>query len=203
MEDGLRSMVDIPTIDGGYKIIYADPPWHWKTYSKKGEGRSAKNHYDVMDLKALKALPIQDIAAQDSVLLMWAIDPMLKEALDVVEEWGFTYKTVGFYWAKLRKTVSVEVGANLNDKPWHFGTGYYTRANPEMCLLARRGKGVPRQSRSVRKLVVEPVREHSRKPDRIRGDIVDLFGDVPRLELFARSQSPGWSAWGNQTEKFT
>lgn len=203
MEDGLRSMVDIPTIDGGYKIIYADPPWHWKTYSKKGEGRSAKNHYDVMDLKALKALPIQDIAAQDSVLLMWAIDPMLREALDVVEEWGFTYKTVGFYWAKLRKTVSVEAGANLNDKPWHFGTGYYTRANPEMCLLARRGKGVPRQSRSVRKLVVEPVREHSRKPDRIRGDIVDLFGDVPRIELFARSQSPGWSAWGNQTEKFT
>lgn len=81
------------------------------------------------------------------------------------------------------------------------GTGYYTRANPEICLLGVTGK-MPRLDAGVRQLVVEPRREHSRKPDRIADDIVRLFGDRPRIELFARTARPGWAAWGNQVDKF-
>jgi hypothetical protein len=132
-------------------LIYADPPWTFTTYSRKGKGRSAEAHYDCLSLSEIKALPINSWAADDSILLLWTTDPLLEKGLEVVRAWGFTYKTVGFYWAKQN--------ASTND--FFTGMGFWTRANPEQCLLATRGNP-KRRSASVRKLVVAPRREHSR-----------------------------------------
>ena len=109
------------------------------------------------------------------------------EAIKVIDAWGFTYKTVGFTWAKSNKT-------NMG---MFTGLGYWTRSNPEMCLLATKGKP-KRVSKSVAQLVIDQRREHSRKPDRIRNDIIELCGDLPRIELFARQTFDGWDAWGNE-----
>ena len=114
-----------------YQVIYADPPWYFRVRSAKGESRSAKKHYPVMSLHDIAALPISKIAAEDSVLLMWAIDPMLDAVFYVIKAWGFTFKAVGFYWVK----------KNVKSSGFFTGLGYYTRANPEQCLLATRGCG--------------------------------------------------------------
>jgi N6-adenosine-specific RNA methylase IME4 len=173
-----------------YQLVYSDPPWNWKAYSAKGEGRSAKNHYQTQDLEWIKSLPVNEITEDNSVLLMWVTDPFLKKGLEVMEAWGFEYKTVGFYWAKqCRKSDG-----------WHIGNGYYTRANPEQCLLGTKGKGISRVSKSVRRLIVSRIQEHSAKPREAYGRIEQLFGEVTRLEMFARGNRPGWDAWGNEVE---
>jgi N6-adenosine-specific RNA methylase IME4 len=173
-----------------YGLIYADPPWTFATYSRKGKGRSAEAHYDCMTLDDVKAVPVSDWAAQDAILLMWATDPLLDKAMDVIRAWGFTYKTVGFYWVK----------QNASSAGFFTGMGFWTRANPEPCLLATRGRP-KRKSADVRKLVVAPRREHSRKPDEIYGHIERLAGG-PYLEMFARSSRPNWDAWGMQARLF-
>lgn len=172
-----------------YQVILADPPWRFATRSPKGEGRSAQRHYDCMSLAEIKALPVADHAAKDCVLLMWVTDPMLRHGFEVLDAWGFTYKTVGFYWAK----------TNRNGSPF-MGGGYWTRANPEQCLLATRGKP-KRIEKDVRRLVLDPRREHSRKPDRIYTDI-ERLAPGPYCELFARSTKPGWDCWGKEVGKF-
>lgn len=174
-----------------YQIIYADPPWNFKTWSNKGKGRSAENHYKCMSLSEIKALPISTIVdPKGAVLLMWSTYPHLPQALETMNSWGFTYKTVVFTWVKQTK----------NSK-WHIGNGYYTRANPEICLLGTY-KNFPRPiSHSVRNLVVSQVREHSRKPDEVRDRIVELFGDLPRIELFSRQRTVGWDGWGLEYPK--
>ena len=173
-----------------YKVIYADPPWYFRSYSSKGEGRNATQHYNCMSISDICKLPIQNLADEDCALLMWCVDPMLPEAFKVIEAWGFQYKTVGFTWAK----------QNKKDIGMFTGMGYWTRANPEMCLLATRGKP-QRKSKSVKQLVMSPRREHSRKPDEIYNYIEDLL-DGPYVELFARTKREGWESWGNQINKF-
>jgi N6-adenosine-specific RNA methylase IME4 len=173
-----------------YQLIYADPPWHFRVRSEKGEGRSAKKHYPVMGLDDIAALPISKIAAKNSVLLMWAIDPMLDVAFNVIKAWEFTFKTVGFYWIK----------NNIKSAGFFTGLGYYTRANPEQCLLATRGTGLQRKDRSIRRLIVAPRGRHSEKPVEAYRRIERLFGDVSRVELFARRRRTGWDAFGNQVE---
>ena len=178
-------MISLP--NKKYDIIYADPPWSFKTYSEKGKDRSPENHYNVMNLKDICNMPVNNIANDNSILLMWVIDPLLDKAFEVINAWGFKYKTVAFTWTKTNKT-----------KPGFFtGLGYWTRGNPEMCLLATKGKP-KRVSKSVAQLVIDQRREHSRKPDRIRNDIIELCGDLPRIELFARQKFDGWDAWGNE-----
>ncbi len=173
-----------------YKVIYADPPWTFKTFSDKGKGRSPEQHYDVLDLPAISRLPINSISEDNAVLLMWVIDPLLDKAFEVIKAWGFKYKTVAFTWAKTNKT-----------KPGFFtGLGYWTRGNPEMCLLATKGKP-KRLSKSVPQLVVEQRREHSRKPDVMYKHIEDLL-EGPYIELFARQQREGWDCWGNEVNKW-
>lgn len=176
-----------------YQLIYADPPWSFKTRSPKGEGRSAKKHYkneSVMSIKEIKALPVNELSERDSILLMWVTDPFLEKGFEVINSWGFTYKTVGFYWVKqLAKS-----------EGFHIGNGYYTRANPEQCLLATRGKGLKRLDKSVRRLIISRIREHSRKPDEVYPRVQQLWGDVTRLEMFARYKHPGWDVWGNEVE---
>jgi len=190
-------MIQLP--NKKYNIIYADPPWTFKTYSDKGKGRSAEQHYECMTLSDIKDLPIKDIAADDCVLFLWITDPYLEKAFDVLKSWEFIYKTVGFYWFK----------TNKDQIKFFTGLGYWTRANPEQCLLATRGKP-KRISKSVQKLldsdyekdIVSMRREHSRKPDEARKRIVELMGDLPRIELFAREQIDGWDAWGMEINKF-
>tara|TARA_R110002126_G_scaffold80036_1_gene198524 strand:+ start:145 stop:690 length:546 start_codon:yes stop_codon:yes gene_type:complete len=179
----------IPFPNKTYDVIYADPAWYFKSWNKKGKvnKRDATNHYDCMSINDICNLPIDTISNPNCVLFLWAIDPMLPQAFKVIESWGFTYKTVAFTWAK----------KNKKSEGFFTGLGYWTRANPEMCLLATRGKP-KRISKSVRQLVVDSRREHSRKPDRIRDDIVELCGDVSRIELFARQKSNGWDSWGNE-----
>ena len=181
---------------GHYRVIYADPPWSFATYSRKGKGRSPDAHYDCMDLDAIKRLPVAGWAHPDAVLLLWATDPLLDRALEVIQAWGFAYKTVGFYWAKLNKGTS----AVASEADFFTGLGFWTRANPEPCLLATRGRP-RRRSGGVRKLVLAPRREHSRKPDEMYERIEALL-EGPYLELFARGSRPGWDAWGDQAGLF-
>jgi N6-adenosine-specific RNA methylase IME4 len=173
-----------------YGVIYADPPWSFRNWSAKGTGRNAVSHYDCLDFTALSALPVADLAADDCALFLWATDPLLDRAFELIRAWGFQYKTVGFYWVK----------QNTKGNGFFTGLGYWTRANPEQCLLATRGKP-SRQSKDVRRLIVEPRREHSRKPEQVRDRIERLVGG-PYLELFARETKPGWDCWGNQAGLF-
>ncbi len=181
-----------------YGVIYADPPWTFATYSKKGKGRSPEAHYDCMSFEAICDLPVADWAADDSILLLWVTDPLLPKGLELIEAWGFTYKTVGFYWAKLNKAASPHA---YSDRDFFTGMGFWTRANPEQCLLATRGRP-KRVAKDVRRLVVAPRREHSRKPDEVY-DNIERLADGPYLELFARNNRPQWDGWGNQAELFT
>ena len=171
-----------------YSVILADPPWPFRCWSKKGEGRSASKYYDVMSIEDIKALPVSAIAADDAALFLWVTNPLLQRAFDVIESWGFSYRTKGFAWAK----------RNRKSDGWFMGMGYYTRANDEQCLLATRGRSLPVRSHSVRSLIDSPVEHHSKKPDVVRDRILQLFGDLPRIELFARQETPGWTAIGNE-----
>lgn len=162
-----------------YGAIYADPPWRFRTWSETNQGRSARAHYDLMETVDIKALPVADMAAKDSCLFLWCINSMLPQAIEVIGAWGFTYKTVAFCWAKRTK----------HGKP-HIGTGYWSRANAELCLLGTRGKP-RRQSASVRMLVEAQVLQHSQKPDEIRTRIEQLVPG-PYIELFSRRSAPGW-----------
>ena len=176
-----------------YGAIYADPPWSFRTWSAKGTGRCAVSHYDCLDFETLAAMRVADLAAEDCVLFLWAIDPMLPRAFELIERWGFRFKTVAFYWVKLNC-------AARHDTDYFTGLGYWTRANPEQCLLAVRGKP-KRLARDVKRLVVERRREHSRKPACVRERIERLVAG-PYLELFARETAPGWHCWGDQAGLF-
>ena len=172
-----------------YNIILADPAWSYRVWSKKGLGRSAENHYPTMKISDICALPIADIAAKDSALFIWATYPQLQDAFDVIKAWGFTYKTVAFTWVK----------RNKKSPGWFVGCGYWTRANAELCLLATKGHP-KRVSKSVRQIIDMPISRHSEKPAETRERIVELMGDLPRIELFAREKPCGWHVWGNEVE---
>ena len=177
----------IPFPDKKYDIIYADPPW---SYSDKGCNGNAADHYPTMTVEEICKLPVNvagGIASDNCILFMWATYPMLREALKVIEAWGFTYKSIAFQWVK----------QNRSGNGYFFGLGRWTRGNTEPCLLAVKGKP-KRISAGVGQLVFSPLRKHSQKPDEVRDRIVELMGDLPRIELFARETAPGWDSWGNE-----
>lgn len=181
--------VDIFNTNNKYDIIYADPPWRFKVWSRKtGLERSADSHYQTMTKTDIEILPIPNIASKNAVLFLWVTYPCLEQGLELIKKWGFTYKTCGFSWVKLNK----------KSKTPFVGMGYYTRANNEICLLATKGKPLKRISRAVQQLVMTPIEEHSKKPPLVRERIVQLFGDLPRIELFARQHADGWDCWGNE-----
>lgn len=180
-------MIDI---NKKYQIIYADPPWSYKDKALSGN-RGAGCKYPVMSIQDINNLPVSSIADNNSILFMWVTMPKLNECFDVIKSWGFEYKTCAFTWVKTNK---------ISGTPF-MGMGRWTRANSELCLLATKGKPI-RIDAGVHSVVIDNIREHSRKPDQVRDRIVKLCGDIPRIELFARSSSPGWDVWGNQTDKF-
>ena len=172
-----------------YQVIYADPPWDYQQCRLSG---SAKKHYPTMRIEELCALPVAEIADRDCALFLWATFPQLPEALRLIQAWGFMYKTVAFVWLK----------QNRKALTWFYGLGFWTRSNAEICLLATKGHP-KRKSAGIHQLVICPVERHSKKPDEVREKIVALMGDVPRIELFARQQTPGWDVWGNEVENST
>jgi len=183
VQPSLQCLGDSRIASRRYSVIYADPPWR---YRSKNHGRGgAEDHYPTMALDEIKAVRLP--AASDCALFLWATMPLLPDALAVIKAWEFTYKTVAFCWVK----------QNMSGLGLFTGLGAWTRANSELCLLATRGRP-QRLSRRVHSVVVSPRQRHSQKPDEVRRRIVDLMGDVPRLEMFARSRTRGWDVWGNE-----
>jgi N6-adenosine-specific RNA methylase IME4 len=180
-----------------YQVIYADPPW-WYGQRLNGNtkfGRGA-GVYPQMKTPEICALPVQSLAAKDAILFMWATCPLLPDALRVIEAWGFKFKTVAFTWIKLNQIA-------LTPK---FGTGYYSKSNSELCLLATKGGILKPATDGVSSVVMTPIGEHSRKPDTVRHRIELMYPDLPKVELFARpinSLLPvfeDWHIWGNEVE---
>jgi site-specific DNA-methyltransferase (adenine-specific) len=171
-----------------YNIIYADPPYKYNARNNADTkfGGGAMGHYPVMSTEDICALPVPQIMEDDCALVLWATFPKLPEALRVLTAWGFRYVTVAFNWFK-----TTGKGAPF------FGVGYYTKSNSEIALLGVRGRMKP-VSNFVSQVIVSPKERHSKKPDIVRDKIVELFGDLPRIELFARERAEGWDAWGNE-----
>src|ERR1017187_5509203 len=193
---------------GQYGVIYCDPPWAYEMYSAKGYEKSPQEHYDCMSIDELKALrdPIVFATAPNAVCIMWATFALLPAALDLMRTWGFQFKTGG-PWIKR--------AGNGNPA---MGTGYVLRSAAELFLIGTLGaprtknKGQrnllltgdwPHRTEDIDSIIVDSLRrEHSRKPDEMIPLIENLF-EGPYLELFARTQRPGWTTWGNQTDKFS
>ena len=184
-------VVDIFNTDKKYQVIYADPPWEYKqSGSVKNSRGMAKQHYNTMPTRDICSLPINSIKTDDALLFLWATFPNVTEALRVMQAWGFEYKTAAFVWVKKNKN-----GTNF------WGMGAYTRANAEICLLGiskntKASKLV--KSHAVHRIIEGEIQKHSKKPDIVRDRIVDLIGDLSRIELFARHKSQGWDCWGDE-----
>lgn len=183
-----------------YDIIYADPPWWYNDKQTAGK-RGAGFKYPCMKLHELKQICVTggrfvpEIASENSACLMWVTGPMMPVGLSLMSAWGFRFTNVAFTWVKTTKTTH---------KEWAWGMGFYTRSNPEFVLLGIRGKVAPMvESHSVHSVVKSPVMEHSQKPNEVRNRIVELLGDRPRIELFARQRVEGWDAHGDQVPALT
>ena len=170
-----------------YKIIYADPPWSYND-KMSGHSFSLDHEYETQSKNWIENLPVEQLVDKDSVLFMWAVSPLLPEAFEVMKAWGFKYKTVAFVWSKEHK--SGKKVSNL---------GRWTMGNVEVCLLGVKGKN-QRIRRNIKQLVEAERKRHSAKPSIVRERIVELMGDIPRIELFAREKVEGWHAWGNEIE---
>jgi N6-adenosine-specific RNA methylase IME4 len=189
--------IDIFNTDKKYNIIYADPPWSYRDYTSKevaeknlnsNSKKSVVMKYEVMKTANICDLPIENIASEDCILFMWVTMPKLNEVFEVIKSWGFKYSTVGFTWVKKNKK-------NKNSNFW--GMGRWTRSNAELCLIGIKGHP-KRVSASVHSVIESCIEEHSKKPDIVREKIVELCGDLPRVELFARQYADGWDCWGNE-----
>jgi N6-adenosine-specific RNA methylase IME4 len=179
-----------------YSAILADPPWPYATWSHKGQGRSGEAHYKTMSHADMQALPVSDIALPDSVLFIWVVQTQLPQAVDLINAWGFTFKSVAFAWLKREALPFFP-----DDITTQMGMGKWTRSEFEQCWFASRGKP-KRLDAGVRQVLIDKRREHSRKPDGIHERIERLVAG-PYVELFARQRRPGWDVWGNETDKFT
>ena len=181
--------MDLPP--GPFDLIYADPPLGFATWSARGDSRSPQRKYRCTTLAELAALPIAAIAAPNSILALWCYGPRLIDTLALIPAWGFVHVSNGFTWIKTTAAGKL-----------HFGTGYYTRKGSETLLLAKRGQGLTRRDRGVPEVILAPRRRHSQKPAEAAERLERLFGDVRRIELFARERRPGWDAWGDEAGAF-
>lgn len=209
-----------------YQVIYADPPWSYRDKGQSGsmEQRGAATHYNTLTTTQIAGINVADVSADDAMCFMWITCPQLPVGVEVMRSWGFDFVTVAFTWVKtgrveqskralrdllrargvdeatLRSAANDAAEGGLLWPAFRIGQGSHTRANAELCLLGRRGRGVKRISAGVRSEILEPAGAHSEKPQEARDRIVALLGDVPRLEMFARTKAPGWDAWGNEVK---
>ena len=170
-----------------YEVIYADPPWDYKgqlQHAGPGSGDSggAARHFSTVTTRELASLPVEAIAADDSLLFLWATSPHLDQAIALGKAWGFDWATVAFVWDKQR-----------------VNPGHYTLSQCELCLVFKRGRiPTPRGARNVRQLVSAARGRHSEKPAEVRARIEAMFPQQSKIELFARSRAPGWDSWGEE-----
>jgi N6-adenosine-specific RNA methylase IME4 len=173
----------------GYSVILADVPWEFATYSDKGKGRSAEQHYSTMTMADICNLPINEFTEKNTALFMWGVWPRIFDVDTVAKAWGnFTYRTLAWEWIKLTRQGNIRMGL-----------GYYTRSNCEPCLLFVKGR-MPVSDRSVKNVLITPYTKHSRKPEEQYDLIHKLYPEGNRLELFATKKHPGWDVWGNQVD---
>ncbi|HCR3184427.1 TPA: DNA methyltransferase [Morganella morganii] len=189
-----------------YDLLLADPPW---SYSNKSSNGAADNHYNTTDFYSLTRLPIEKIASGNSVLCMWYTGNFALEAIKLAEAWNFKVKNMFcFAWIKSNKNAEDRIDKNPPEDSFDFmeilnsetkiNCGNYTRQNIEMCLIATRGKGLPRLSASVRQIIYSCLGEHSEKPKEVHHRLEELYGDVPRIELFTREKYGEWDVYGDQ-----
>jgi site-specific DNA-methyltransferase (adenine-specific) len=185
-------VIKIELLNKKYQIIYADPPWDIK-YIK--ETKNGINTYDlpypIMTDSEIINLPIKKIVDNDAILFLWVIDSKIPIIKELMESWGFEYVTVGFVWNKKSKTTK-GVNAILSK---------YTRKSCEFCYIGKRGKYIVDNPCRVSQIINECKKEHSHKPDCIRQYIVQMVGDKPKIELFARQRYDGWDCYGNELSK--
>ena len=183
----------IPLPNKKYNIIYADPPWHYGSKSAGNNTTSSQikplsEHYNTMTLEELKKLPIKEISEEDAVCFMWVTDSHIDEALEIYKEWGFKYKTIAFNWIK----TTAKGNYYKNVAPW-------TMKSSEICLLGTKGAMTKyKKQNNIESLVIAERSNHSKKPKEVRNRIELLFGDLPKIELFAREKTDGWDVWGNE-----
>mgnify|MGYP005758026653 FL=1 len=178
--------IDIYKTENKYGIIYADPPWRYDN-PKNNDPAMGGITYPTMSLEDICNMPIHNIASKNCILFLWATMPKLREALEVIKAWGFNYKTCAFCWVK----------QNPSGNGIYSGLGHWTNGNAELCLLAT--KGAPKRvSKNVKQIVLAPRGRHSAKPPEVRNRIVQLIGDISRIELFAREEPEGWDCFGNE-----
>ena len=175
----------LPRVDGGWTVVLADPPWRFASNSEARPGRNARRHYQCMTVEKIAALPVREIVAPAALLLMWVTVPFRHRADEVVRAWGFRSKSE-IVWIKSR-----------------IATGYWARNRHEVCVVATRGGfPCPRPALFADSVIEAPTREHSRKPDQIQEVLDARLPDARRLEMFARRSRPGWTAWGNEADRF-
>lgn len=172
-----------------YELVYADPPWKFSSSQRKRDApwNTAVRYYDCMSVKEIMSIPVKTITTENAVLGIWAPWTFTHEVLQVIDAWGFQFKTAIFVWVKLNKDGSI-----------FKGLGLYTRGGAEVCWLGVKGKGLARIDKGVGQVECVQRGKHSEKPDEIRGRFVQLYGDVERVELFARKEVAGWDCWGNE-----
>lgn len=171
-----------------YEIIYADPPWQYK--SKENLAKKSilngklDSHYKTMTIAELKQLPMNNISDENCMLFMWVVSPMLDDGINLMKSWGFKYSTIAFIWHKQR-----------------VNPGHYTMSECEICIVGKRGKiPTPRGARNVRQFLSEKSGRHSAKPEEIRRRIEQMFPTQNKLEMFARQHPEGWDVWGDEVE---
>jgi len=195
-----------------YQLIYADPPWSYGNTISNG---AANNHYSTMTMTDLCRVPVWKLAAENAVLAMWYTGTHSEEARELAKAWGFTVRTMkGLTWVKLNqlaeqrfnKALVEQTLFDFNDllemlnAETRMNGGNHTRANTEDLLIATCGTGLLRASASVKQVIFSCLGEHSEKPAEARFRLEQLYGDVRRIELFARKSADGWDCWGNQCE---
>jgi N6-adenosine-specific RNA methylase IME4 len=180
-----------------------DPPWAYAVSSDKGKGRSSERHYRTMTIDQMAALPIGALGARHSHLFLWINGPSLVQGLHLplLEAWGYRPSAVAFVWLKSKKgTLTGDLFFHLGTHQFAMGMGHTTRQNAEFVILGRRGEP-QRKTKAMHQLIIEPRRQHSRKPEEFYRR-VEAYADGPYLDVFARSERPGWTAWGDQTDHF-
>lgn len=170
--------------DKKYKVIYADPPWEYEQH--KTDRRGLYSKYSTLSVEDICNLPVKKIADDDCILFCWGTWTHINEIQQVIKAWGFIYKTLGFIWIKTYPNIA----------KFTWGMGNWTRSNSEYCLIAIKGKP-KRQCADISQVITSSIKKHSQKPDEVRKRILKLCGDIPRIELFARTKVHGWDVWGN------
>lgn len=170
-----------------YDIIYCDPAWDYdgrEQHNTKEANKSVVHHYQTMKLDDMKKLKVNEIAEKNCLLFMWSSSPHLPQAIELLQSWGFEYKTIAFVWDKQK-----------------VNPGYYTMSQCEICLVGKKGNiPSPRGARNIKQFLSQERTRHSEKPFEIRDRITQMFPSQKKIELFARHKVEGWDSWGNEIE---